>query len=259
MGKIFFAIFILALKLPAQVILVPSKDLPLEAYLQRCKSEGYQCTQDYFKQSMITQKSIAFDQFIETLDLYSQDYRRMLPIKIKTLLNSENLNLEQIDLIIKVITRFETIDRNVVLAQIKNELKELSFDVQNLFEERSDSETYVLFNKFLTKKQYLSLRFKQKYTKTIKITPYTEPINALEIHSNELLKGDCEDYTPSAWLEDLKYTTAFENDCGSTQAFADTTQTSSFKWKDYEKPLIYTTAAIVLIGLLSPYQIEVTY
>ncbi len=255
MGKIFFTILILALNSEAQVILVPAKDFPLETYLQRCKLPGYQCTQDYFKQQLTTQKSVAFDQFIETLDLYSEDYRKMLPIKMKTLLSQENFSLEQVDLMIKVITRFETIDKNAVLTQIKNELKELSFDVQNIYQENSESETYVLFNKFLTKKNYLELKFKQKYTKTLKITPYTEPMNVFDTKTTYLLQGNCEIFQVSQLLKDLKYTTAFENECGSSYALAN----SEFKWKGYEKPLIYTVVAAVVIGLLSQYQVEVTY
>lgn len=257
MTKIFLMTFILSFKLYAQVLLVPSKDVPLDVYLQKCKVEGYQCTQDYFKNKMTSSKSESFDQFIETLDLYSEDYRKILLIKIKKILSTENLNLEQVDLLIKVITRFESIDKNVALSQIKNELKELSFDVQNLFEEKSDSETYVLFNKFLTKKQYQALKYKQKYTKTIKITPFAEPINATETQGRDLIQGSCDNYMPSDLITNLKYTTVFENDCGNTQVY--TAQTSNFKWKDYQKPLIYTAAAVLAIGLLSQYQVEITY
>lgn len=259
MHKIFLITFILSLKVHAQVILVPAQDTPLETYLQKCKVEGYQCTQDYFKKNIITTKSEKFEQFIETLDLYSEDYRKTLLIKVKTLLSEENLGLEQVELLIKVISRFETLDRNVALTQLKNELKELSFDVQNIFEEKSDSETYVLFNKFLTKKQYLALKYKQKYTKTIKITPFTEPTNAAFSQITYLVQGNCDSFIPSSLLTDLKYTTLFESDCGNSQAYTASTSTSTFKWSDYQKPLIYTAAAVLAIGLLSQYQVEITY
>ncbi len=259
MIKIFLFVLILNLKLQAQVILVPAQDITLEAYLQKCKVEGYLCTQDYFKKFLTTNKSEAFEHFIENLDLYSEDYRKTLLIKIKKLLADENLNIEQVELLIKVITRFETIDKNIILNQIKNELKELSLDVQSLFEEKSEAETYVLFNKLLTKKQYLALKYKQKYTKSIKITPFTEPTNALETQSRYLVQGNCENYASSPLLNNLKYTTIFENECGNSQAYMNQTSTSEFKWKNYEKPLIYAAAAALAIGLLSPYQIEVTY
>lgn len=260
--KLFLITFVLSFKLHAQVVLVPTKDMPLESYLQKCKVEGYQCTQDYFKKAILNKKSENFDQFIETLDLYSEDYRKTLLIKVKSLLSTENLNLEQVDLLIKVISRFESIDRNMALSQIKNELKELSFDVQNAFEEKSDSESYVLFNKFLTKKQYQALKYKQKYTRTVKITPFTEPVNALEAQPIYLVQGNCENYDFSSVLKadtNLRYTATFDNECGNTQAYTAQTSTSNFKWKDYEKPLIYTAAAAVLIGVLSQYQVEITY
>jgi hypothetical protein len=259
MIKILSLVLILTLKLQAQVILVPSKDVAIDIYLQKCKIEGYQCTQDYFKQSFIRHKSVAFEQFIENLDLYSEEYRRTLLLKVKNLLIDENLNLEQVELLIKIINRFETIDKNIVLTQIKNELKELSLDLQNIFEEKPEAETYVLFNKFLTKKQYLNLKYKQKYTKSIKITPFTEPINALETQSHDLIQGNCENYTTSPLLNELKYTTFFENECGNSHVYTAQVSSSEFKWKNYEKPLIYVAAAALVIGLLSPYQIEVTY
>ncbi|MBC7457063.1 MAG: hypothetical protein H7235_02205 [Bdellovibrionaceae bacterium] len=249
----------LSFKLQAQVILVPSKDMALDPYLQKCKVEGYQCTQDYFKKNMANTKSEKFEQFIETLDLNSEDYRKTLIIKVKNLLTQENLNLDQVNLLIKVITRFETIDRNVILSQIKNELKELSLDVQILFEEKSEAETYVLFNKFLTKKQYMALKYKQKYTRTMKITPFAEPTNALELRANDLIQGNCESYTPSFLLTNLKYTIVFANECENSQAYTAQTSTSEFRWKDYEKPLMYTAALALAIGLLSQYQVEITY
>lgn len=260
--KLFLITFIFSIKLQAQVVLVPARDMSLEDYLQKCKMEGYQCTQDYFKKSLVNKPSENFEQFIEGLDLYSEDYRKNLLIKVKNLLKNENLNLEQIDLLIKVITRFESIDRNAALSQIKNELKELSFDVQNVFEEKSEGETYVLFNKFLTKKQYQTLKYKQKYTRTMRITPFTEPANALEAQPTYLVQGNCENYEFSSLLKsdaNLRYTATFANECGNTQAFTTQTSSSSFKWKDYEKPLIYTAAAAVLIGVLSQYQVEITY
>jgi len=260
MRKIFFITFVLSFKLQAQVILVPSKDMSLDTYLQKCKMEGYQCTQDHLKKIVTTSQSEKFDQFIETLDLYSTDYRKNLLIKVKGLLETENLSLEQAELLVKVITRFESIDRNIALSQIKNEIKELSFDVQNVFEEKSDSETYVLFHKFLTKKQYQALKYKQKYTKTIKITPFTEPMNATETQPTYLVQGNCDNYDYSPILKadpTLRYTAAFQNDCGNTQSY--TAQASTFKWNDYQKPLIYTAAAILAIGLLSQYQVEITY
>lgn len=259
MNNVFLITFLLSFQLQAQVILVPSKDMSLDVYLQKCKIDGYQCTQDYFKKILTSNRSEKFEQVIENLNLYSEDYRKTLLVKVKNLLLQENLNLEQVELLIKVITRFESIDRNIVLSQIKNELKELSLDVQSLFEEKSEGESYVLFNKILTKKQYLALKYKQKYTKTMKITPFTEPRNALETQSNYLIQGNCENYTPSQILTDLKYTTVFENECGRSQVYTAQTSTSNFKWKDYEKPLIYTAAAAVLIGLLTQYQVEITY
>lgn len=259
MKKIFLLALILTLKARAQVVLVPDKDTPIDTYLQKCKVEGYQCTQDYFKQSLIQHKSEAFEHFIENLDLYSEDYRKTLLIKVKNLLTEENLNIEQVELLIKVITRFETIDKNNILTQIKNELKELSLDVQNLFEEKSEAETYVIFNKFLSKKQYLDLKYKQKYTKSIKITPFTEPMNALETPSRYLIQGNCENYSPSSTLNNLKYTTIFKNECENSQMYTNQTSSSEFKWKNYQKPLIYVAAAALAISLLSQYQVEVTY
>ena len=261
MRKIFFTVFIFTLNLNAQVILVPSKKIPLETYLKKCKVEGYQCTQDYFKNKITTQKSEKYEQFVENLDLYSEDYRKTLLIRFKTLL-SEDLNLEQVDLLIKIISRFETIDRNIKLSQIKHELKELSSDVQNMFEEKSESETYILFGKFLTKKQYLSIKYKQKYTQSKKITPFTEPQPADQIRPVYLIQGECEKYEFSNGLkehQDLRFTALFETECGLTRAFSGQSSFSEIKWKNYEKPLIYTAAAAVLITLLTQYQVDVTF
>lgn len=261
MRKIFFTVFIFSLNLKAQVILVPSKEILLETYLQKCKVEGYLCTQDYFKNKIATQKSEKYDQFVENLDLYSEDYRKSLLVRFKAVL-AEDLSLDQVDLLIKIISRFETIDKNITLSQIKNELKELSLDVQNMFEEKSESETYILFGKFLTKKQYLSIKFKQKYTHTKKITPFTEPQSADQIRPVYLIQGECENYEFSSGLKerrDLHFTALFENECGLTRAFSGQSSFSEIKWKNYEKPLIYTAAAAVLITLLNQYQVEVTF
>ena len=261
MRKIFFTAFIFSLNLNAQVILVPSKKVALATYLQKCKVEGYQCTQDYYKNKITTQKSEKYEQFVETLDLYSEDYRKTLLIRIKSLL-SEDLNLDQVDLLIKIINRFETIDRNATLSQIKHELKEISLDVQNMFEEKSESETYILFGKFLTKKQYLQIKYKQKYTHTKKITPFTEPQPADHIRPVYLIQGECEKYEFSNGLkdrQDLRFTALFETECGLTRAFSGQSSFSDIKWKNYQKPLIYTAAAAVLVTLLTQYKVDIAF
>ena len=261
MRKIFFTVFIFSLNLKAQVILVPSKEIPLDTYLQKCQVEGYLCTQDFFKNKITTQKSEKYEQFVENLDLYSEEFRKTLLVRFKAVL-AEDLNLDQVDLLIKIITRFETIDRNVVLSQIKYELKELSSDVQNMFEEKSESETYILFGKFLTKKQFLSIKFKQKYTQTKKITPFTEPQAADQIRPVYLIQGECENYEFSSGLKerrDLRFTALLENECGLTRAFSGQSSFSEIKWKNYEKPLIYTAAAAVLITFFSQYKVDVTF
>ncbi len=262
MQRLFYLLMLFSLKLQAQVILIPSRDMNLENYMVRCRAEGYQCTQDYLKNSLTSKKSQAFENFIETLDLYSEDYRQTLVIKVKNLLAEENLDLEQIGLLIKIITRFESLDKSSVLSQIKSELKDLSFDVQNIFEEKSDSESYMLFHKFLTRTQYLNLKYKQKYTRAIKITPFTEPMDATKNRATYLIQGKCDQYQFSSLFKDrtnVKYTAAFEDHCGNSQVYNEPTTSSNMKWKDYEKPLIYVAATAVAIGLLSQYQFKVTF
>lgn len=257
----FFMIIILIFgyKSYAQNILVPHPTVDLAEYLIKCKSDGYICTHDYFKKTIIETESEPFNQFMESIDLQNEDYRKSLFLKIKNLLARENLNLDQIQLIVKIINRSDTIQSQNNLIPIKNELIELSNDLSRIFEERSDSEFYILHKVILTRKQYSLLKYKIKYSRVLKVNAYTEPTNSYD-SAKSLISGECENARFSNLLtknNEIKYIPLFSESCTNTDAL--TTSKSNFNLVNYKKPIIYTAVGLLLVGFFNQYKVDVKF
>lgn len=243
----------------AQTLLVPHSTVNFEEYNIKCHTDGYLCTQDYFKQVLINEKSIVFEQFIESVDLYQEDYRKNLFAKVQMLISQEVLSLEQIALVIKIISKSETFEINNSLTQIKNELIDLHQDMQNLIEEKSDIESYLLFKRALSKRQYSAMKYKIRFSLVTKITPFTAPNNVLQ-SATPLITGFCEtaEYNPIL-NRSPRYVPLFASECALSEALTTSKTNSQFNFNDYKKPLIYTAAGLLLISFFNQYKVDVTF
>lgn len=256
---ILFMTLAFSTSLQAQTLLVPHPAVPFETYAAKCHTDGYICTQDYFKQKIFTDKSVAFEQFIESIDLYSENYRKSLFKKVHQLISEEQLSLDQVDLILKIIVKSETFEKNTSLTQIKNELIDLNNDLQNLIEDRTDFEFFILFKKALSKDQYNRIKYKIRFSLVTKITPYLTPGNAL-LNAAPLVAGFCETAKYNSVLKDkIHYTPLFESECALSNTLTTSKTNSSFKFKDYQTPLIYTAAGLLLISFFNQYKVDVTF
>lgn len=241
----------------AQVVIIPEKSISLSDYLTKCRIEGYQCVHDYFKLTLDNQNSEAFDHFLETIDLYNEDYRKIFFDRIKTLLAEENISVLQAELLLKVIKKYESIEKSPSVLEIRNEITDLLTDLRQMPDEKSDTESYFIFKKIISKKQYAQLKYKIKYTRVIRITPYTEPTPANNLNPTYLIGGTCDSPTVSALVEGFKsvhYVPMFTDPCSST-AFSET----KVEWVQYQKPVLYTLAAAAAIFLLSSYELKIEY
>lgn len=247
-----------------RVLLIPHVSVPMETYIIRCQNEGYQCTQDYFKQFLINEKSTIFEKFLETIDLSSEDYRENLFAKIKNILNEENIDLEQADLLVKIISKAETFDKNPRLHEVKTELKELIFDLRNLVEDKSEAESFFIFKKMISKKQFALIKYKIKYIRVLHITPYTWPTDAFSKISIPLIRGFCDSFE---WAKELKnpglphYIALFNQECPLPVSLSSlpSNSSTSFQWKDYKNPILYTALATAALFFLNSYNMQIEY
>lgn len=252
-------LFILGLSISsfAQVVLIPEKNVPLQDYLSKCRLEGYQCAQDYFKLQITNEDSKEFDHFLENIDLYNEDYRRSSYLRMKNILSTENISTEQAELLLKVIKKQESIEKNQPLLEIKNEIADLLTELSQMSDEKSDAEIYLLFKRSLSKKQFTKIKYKIKYTQVIRITPYTEPTTTENLNPRYLLSGTCDSSIASPLIEAspaLRYQPLFQDSCSSV-ALSET----KTDWISYQKPLVYTLAAAAAVFLLSSYELQIQY
>ncbi len=101
----------------------------LESYFSTCRKEGYICIDQFIERAIAQQPLKKYDQLIEELDLMNSEFREGLSQKIKKILETEPISLEQAQAL-KSIAR-----RSVDIDPKQKELKSLSQDINALIEE----------------------------------------------------------------------------------------------------------------------------
>jgi hypothetical protein len=257
---ILFIFLFLSSILNAQVLLVPHTTVEIREYHEKCRLNGYSCTDQYFINSILNNKSSVFDAFIETLDLYNPSFRANLEYKIGTLLKNEFLDLDQVQLIIQIIQKSNSLENSKNLNAIQKNLENVVISLNKIAENREGSEMVIILKKVLSLEQYLLIQNQAQNLKTTLISPYYMPRSPPEPRK-PLLQGDCQRpiYSESITTQESKYVALFSEKC---LWFNDNTQSSLTANKgenSYIKPALYTTAGLLLITALTQYKISISF
>lgn len=244
----------------ANALVIPEETVPITKYLEQCHKTGYSCSSDFFKGQILNSQNPNFENLMINIDFNNRDFRNSLYLKIKKILSTENIDSDEAQALNTVIQKTLAYENNLGLKKIKEELSEVIESLQTFELETSDEVTYFVLKRALSKKQYLSIKYKLQYIQSTLITNYYEPQNLLLNSKNRfpLLSGSCEKTEYSPIIQNLsteKVLPLFKSECSSTASFLSVDSTVDFL-KTYKKPIIYTTIGLGLIAFFSNYKVE---
>lgn len=244
----------------AQVLLVPDSKMEFSNYRQKCKKDGYFCTFDYQLQQIRLRETPLLNQLLENLDYSSEAFRNELAQKSLMILKSEQLSIEQVEILIKVVEQTKNLQltqNSKALQNIETQMREMLEQVQHEQLNELPAEFLVAFKKplplnFLKNKKVFFLKIetsKIEFNKTVK--------DSQTIETKNLVTGDCENALVDTSLQQLKWQIASNQVCSLQQGLSQV-QTSTFNFIEKNKNPLLVTGLIVLGAAILMNNYEVT-
>jgi len=255
-------LLILSQNLFSDTLLLPTKNVSSEIYLQQCQKSGYICSHKYILDKLKSVEPVKFNEFIENLNLISDVERKKIADDIQFILKTEMISTDQLNMLIQITEKFLTLEQNKKIEFLRAEMLQAFKVLEPLSESEIESEpqmiTYVLFKKNISAKKFLKIKTQIQNFKfyTLDIYSLGEKTNA----RTDFLSGDCTHYqiasVVSEFLAEQQVLPVFENECSFISAVNKSmAQTHSFI-VDYKKPLILTALAIGALFFLKNYDVE---
>lgn len=252
-------------QLVASVVLLPSFEQSFESYFADCMKENYVCTQTIIKEKVVSFTTPKYDQLILDLDLQSAGFASQLSAKIKVIIESEMISMDQLESLINILQRSEEVNPNKVNKVMRVELTQL----QEMVNRAPVSEN---FKYFIFKKPISA--FSMVRLKSFSFTPLFKEIN----FKNETVDQQVLDFKTGActksqlstsghfYFSEAGYTFNEESDCSwidsVTEVFKPVNVASDSKYKltSKQKNIFLWSAVAIGAGLfLSQYELSVEY
>jgi len=217
--KIIFIAFFLFTKARADILLVPDSTVQITDYQVICKKNNYLCFPDIYPQ-LIDKTHPLFDSLIEQFNIDDKTYLMQLDHKIKTILKSENISIEDLDQINFSLEKIKNQHPNInfIATQIKNiqTIKDVFSQLKIAENTQSESFIYIFqiavenseHNRYLINK-YLS----QVLFTVVEFDGYISNTNSQKIH---FLNGTCEQPQYTSLIDSnllFKKIPLFKNGC----------------------------------------------
>ena len=242
----------------ADTVIVPSKEVDLSTFLQRCHKTGYICSHDFVTEKLILAPTPKFDQLIENLDLLSDDQRKQLPTNILELLKTELINLEQLNALTQIIEKVMTFDKSSQLNFLLKELSEVHQTLMNQIEKENEETIYIVFKKRLTSIQFEKIKYKIQNYKYFTVNPFQ--IAEKNVPDILLLTGNCLKKYISPLLTTDQYShqiyPLFQNDCSSDFNFQSTIKSVSEFTDNNKSTILWSIAAVGAAIFINNYTVE---
>ncbi len=207
--------------LMAQTVLIPDQAVTAEDYFSRCNIEGNICAANFQLEQLQGKPTPLFDSLIDSISLTEIQFLKALPKKIQEILENEMISVEQLSMLYRLVQQTESESNRLLLIEIKFLLDQL--DSQKKTAELQ--EDFVVFFKVPIKKE----NFKKMKRSILNITYSEISFNRLAQQRNTkknsstepqyLVTGNCEKFQLNLETEPLKYKLYFENSCGWTKSF----------------------------------------
>ena len=249
----------------AAIVVLPSEDQTFESYQNNCLKENFLCTQTVIKEKLATLSTPKYDQFILDLDLQSPRFTTTLAERIKNVVESEMISLEQLESLINILQRSEEIS-------VTRQNKLLKVELTQLQEMVTHAPAAENFNFFIFKKPLGAISTQR--LKSFTVRPLMKEIDfkkeTVDQQSLFYKSGHCSQSRLSdhglTYFNDTSYIFADEKNCSWTDTFAeafksnDTGSESKYKLSSKQKNILVWSALAVGAGLfLSQYELKIEY
>lgn len=242
----------------ADTIVVPSKEVSLELFLERCHKGGYICSHDYMAEKLILTTTPKFNQLIENLDLLDENQRIILHSEILNILKNELISLEQLSALTQITEKALSIEKTPQLDFLFKELSDVHQTMTNQTEKENEDAIYIVFKKRLTVFQFEKIKYKIQNYKYYKVDPF----QIIEKNQQEVLfvSGTCQKkYISPMITADLithQVYALFANDCSSDFNFHTTVKSAAEFTQNHQKTILWSLAAIGAAFFLKNYDVE---
>lgn len=259
-----FILLLIAPILKAAVVVIPTKEQSFESYTSECTKENFACTYNIIKDKLVRSATPKYDQLITDMDLHSPLFMNDLNNRIKDLLESEMLSLDQLDSLINILQRTEEIAKNKELKLLRIELQQLHSVIQR----SPEVENF----KFIIFKKALGTLSKEKL-RTLSFSPFFKEIDfQKEFIAGQPLAFKAESCSKSRlsdvghlFFSDHSYKFSEEKDCSWTDSFSEAfksgqTNESKYRLSAKEKNIILWSTVAIAAGLfLNQYEFIIEY
>ncbi|MBY0554680.1 hypothetical protein K2P97_09130 [bacterium] len=207
----------------AAVLLIPTEDINPNTYLDWCSRENYTCTTDVFVNDIKNKPALQFNQLMNQVDLGSTQFLEQFRNSIVTILNTEDLNLSQLDMLLDLMGEINKKHASLLFKMIENELLRARDLIQNS-QDFDKSEFVLIFKKPVPPDTVRKLR-----TSIIKIPLYlisyagvpvkSDSVNFNRIIRKPLIKGSCGNYKLNLNLNHISWILLKPEGCRKKDSF----------------------------------------
>jgi hypothetical protein len=257
---VLFFIFIhgLTIKLMAQTLLVPAKNVDHSVYTEQCHKSGYLCTDDFILEKLKNRSTPQFNALLDNLDLMNDLDRKKLPDDIQMILKTEMISIEQLNSLIQICEKSLFLETNKKTEFLKKEMLEVIKNSDNVSDTTKEKITYLFFKQKVSEKQFLKMKSKWLNYIYYKIDVFS--ISDQKENRIDFLIGDCTNHRLASILADesqsLLTLPMFQKECTfSAEIQKSVTKASNFV-VEYQKPLIWTAVAAGALFFLKNYSVE---
>lgn len=242
----------------AQTVLIPDQAVTATDYFNQCKTDGYVSAAAFQSSQLQEKPTPMFDSLIDSISLSDNQFLKALPKKIGEILENEIISVEQLRMLHRLLQQTESENNRLLTGEIKFLLDQMESQKKTL----NFEEDFVVFFKVALKKENFS-KVKQsilnvKYFE-ISFNRLAQQRNTQENRAPEpqyLVIGNCENFQSILETEPLKNKIYFENSCGWSKPFQQSSEKMYTAFIDHKSWFI--AGALVIGAALIANQYEFT-
>lgn len=242
----------------AQVLLVPAKDVGFEKYKEQCTKTGYTCTTNYFLEQIQKQETPLFDSLLNDLDYSSAKFCDELPKRILKILKEEQISIEQVEMLQKLIEQAKEFSGTAALKQLQVIEKQIK-DNRQLVQAENNVDLPESF--LIVFKTALAVKSEKKFKADLfKLKTIRIEFNQTPETRQDLVMGDCQNEVLHSSIQDLKWQVVREKSCSFSEQFSRVSaSTSNFISQNKTSLLVVGALAVGAAVLMHNYEVQFSF
>lgn len=249
----------------AAVLLVPDTNVLFANYQTECKKNGYQCTYDFFQSQLASEPTPLFDNFINSVDLSTAEFKQSALNNLQNLLTKEMISEDQLDLILTFLQQLReeghAVSKSSLLEKSLLKAKELLQKSKPLLE--ADQENYIIFMKKalptseLKKINSVLLRLPY-YQMNFNKTPLFKAKNQ-NTTSQDLAIGFCEKAQINDLIQNQHWQILNHKPCSFNEQIQKVTSAATTKISENKSWILTGALLIGAAVLMSQYEVKLQF